>query len=359
MPSEATQLQPWQGQSEVPAAACQFACPDAVTFAAEDAKNNVRLVGYRGDIIKHWYWGKLALDMAGLGFAKKRVPGLIDHNTSKRLTYSETQQLEPEVAISGPFLSNADATQVREDMAGGFPFQASLSVIPEIVEQVADGASVEVNGKKLRGPGAVFRKARIEEISACVFGAFSNTESAAYAADDRQTVTFSLQDKENEMPTKSATPAAAPALTAATLQADHPDLYQEIFQAGVQSETERFVALKGACGDDAELLVQCFAAGKSVTEAQGARIEKLSAANTALTAKLQAAPTKSEPGRAPEDPAVAEFAAQPPAEDAPATFNEATATEDELKAHFAATPALHEEFDTVQAYVKAVEADRG
>lgn len=339
----------WNGQDNVPVSVCQFVCDDAVHFADDSTEEKgVRLSGYRGDIIKHWFWGNLAFDMDGLHFATKKTPGLIDHNSALRLTYSKKQAVKPEVFIEGPFLSNPDSAKLKQDMIEGFPFQASLTLNPEIVEQVADGQKAKVNGIIFKGPGAIFRKAAILEISACVFGVFKNTETTALSevANDKNGIRFSIC-KENEMVQEDQ-------MTIETFIDKWPDIHAEVFNAGKaeglaegrQKLSDLFKGVQVACGGDCDLLVACFAEGKTVEQAYKMRADKLQAANKQLGEDLvKARKTK-------VDPAIQEFTqgGPPPV----TTFDEAKATDEQLRDHFASTQECQDQFTSANAYIAAV-----
>lgn len=341
----------WDGKNQVPGNACHFVIDEGVCFADSADKNMVKLVGYRGDIIRHWFWGNLAFDMDGLRFDKPRTPGLIDHNTTKRLTYSKERNIKPETYIAGPFLDNANAQELAKDMKNEFPFQASLALRPELVEQVAEGQSVEVNGRKLKGPGAVFRKAAILEISAVVFGAFSNTESAAYS--DTEKYNFELSN-ERDFDMK---------LTLEQLKTEYAELYNQVFELGKteggKTAVERFTRLQKACGDDNDLLVKCFAENLDTGDAMARRIEKLSAEKTQLAEQLASQNSKlSTQNLTKPDAAQSEFNNQPkPAvvpQKEPVQFDEKNASDDELKAHFKATKEVQDEFASAESYIQYV-----
>lgn len=313
----ANEVKPWSGSRAVPASACRFLIDDAVEIAdagQDDKGSQVRIVGYRGDIVKHWFWGNLVIDLDGLHFDKARTPGLIDHDPAKRLTYSRQRAIKPETFIAGPFLANDAAAAVKADMAEGFPFQASMDVRPELVEKVSGGESVEVNGKRLKGPGNVFRKAAVMEISAVVFGAFSNTESSAFAAEEN--VTFDLTKEMDMTKDKDST---ALEMTAEVLKDQYAETHAQVLAegraAGMAAEKERFAALQKACGEDTALLAECFASGLTTAEALQKRNEKLIARNAELV-KLAGAKAS--------DPAISEFREQEPPENSktagPATF---------------------------------------
>jgi len=313
-----------------PRRACLFVRDGAVTFTddGDEKKAKFRMVGYSGEIIpNHWFWDNLAFDLDGLTFAQERTPVLDSHFTDRRLGFTTKQGIAESVTFEGTFLSNDHAQAFRQDMEEGFPMQASLYCPPSAIERVVKGESVEVNGRMLQGPGTVFRKATIKEVSMCVFGADSHTSAAAFAdAATDNTVTFKV--KENMMPnqTENQTPAT---MTVDRLKSEFADVHAEIFNAGerdgAEGEMTRFKALREACGDDAELLVTCFAEGKSVTDAQQMRIERLEKQLFAASK-----PSATNGAETTTDPAITEFKEQVPGptktdEGKPATFMEAVA----------------------------------
>ena len=139
---------------------------------------------------------------------------------------------------------------------------------------------------------------------------------------------------------------------------EYPELYEQIVrQAKEESEKatkDRFAELKTACGDDAQLLVACFAQDRTVLEAQHARIEKLEKLTMEQAAKLnEQVMQKQDAGSPPVDPAVAAFNNTPKPADT-AQFDEANATDEQLKEHFAATKDLQDRFTGAEAYIAYV-----
>jgi hypothetical protein len=338
------------GDLMVPRSACVFACPvDAVRFADEGEKNTFWIRAYDGGISEHWYWGRLAFDLEGITFASKRLPVLDSHYTASRVGFTTKNEIDEAVTFEGKFLSNAKATELRRDMKEGFPMQASLQFGSIQVEQVAEGATAKVNGRTLKGPGAVFRKGQVIEVSMAVLGAMPNTQSTAFAGDDTDTIEVERFLKEQTMKTDDKS-----AMTVETFQAEHADLYEQILAAGraagAAGEKERFAAIAKACGDDAALAADCFAAGMTVTEALTKCNAKLSEALAAANQKL-AGHTKT-----PVDPAKAEFKAQLPPNGGASIkkFDETAATDAELEAHFAVTPELRDQFTSAKSYIAQV-----
>ncbi len=345
---------PQQSNSEpqAPVRACLF--NSSLSFAEAAEKPGFSIVGYSGDIIKdHWYWGDVAFDLEGLKFAKARTPVLEEHFTSNRIGFATKQEITDKVTVDGQFLENDTAVSMARDLKSGFPMEASLYVPPSVVERVEEGASVEVNGKTLRGPGVVFRKAVIKEVSMCVFGADSNTRSMAmaYTDNDKTQIKFNLIKEKSIM--------AKETLTIETFAEEYPEIRSAVFAEGkaegiaeAKKQTAgQFAELQKICGSDNELLVQCLAEGKNPAEASAMKMAKLESANKELTEKLE----KSSEQKV--DPAIDEFRDQAKTPGANEKFDEAKATDQQLKDHYEANQDLQDEFHGVEAYLAYVQKE--
>ena len=137
------------------------------------------------------------VDMAGVKFDKNRTPIIIDHDTSRRVGYTQAHAVVPfggnvEVAgrkVKGPAIAAAgiassvsgEASELIADARGGFPFQVSIGA--SIVKGffVDDGDTVEVNGKTHKGPLIVAQKTLIRELSVTVLGADNKTAAKVTA----------------------------------------------------------------------------------------------------------------------------------------------------------------------------------
>jgi len=246
-----------------------------VEFAEEgEEKNKVQLTLYDGSIVKHWYWGNLAFDLSTMKMAKKgRNPILFSHDVNQRLAYSTKATFDQKFVLEGMFLESSEkAQEVKKEMVEGFPFEASLSFDPDKskIEHIREGESTEVNGHTLKGPGTVISNAVIAEGSICVFGALKNTVSDAFEIENRN-----LIEGENLMAEKKDQVK----LTAETFAAEYPELSEQVTAAaeadGEKAAMERFEQIRGLAKDDPAFVVEQFAAGKSVVEAQTALIERL------------------------------------------------------------------------------------
>ena len=348
--------------NKAPIQACIFNERTEVTFADGGAGgNNFRILGYSGKIIKnHFFWGSMAIDLKGLKFYKKRLAVLESHCKQCRIGFTTKQEIKDDVRFEGEFLDNENAQAMKADIQKGFPMEASLFCPPSIIERVLEGASVKVNGHVMRGPGAVFREAVIKEVSMCVFGLDTNTKSSAYADVDKQEIEFNLMEN-NIMAGETS---IAEIESVESFAALYPELHSEVFSAGKtegiaegitegkNAERALFAELKEACGDDHELLAQCFSEGKTAAEAMKLHAAKLGQENTKLAEKV----TELQKAKPAVEAAQVEFSdtATPPGEQTePGDANEET-----LKKEFAAMSADQQvEFGNVESYIAFKQAD--
>ena len=346
-------------ENTAPINACVFNDNAEVTFAEgdDDKSNKFRIVGYSGGIIKnHWFWGNLGIDLSGLKFAKKRTPVLEEHFRESRIGFTTKQDIADAVVVEGPFLDNDNAQKLKADIQKGFPMQASLLVPPSIVEHIIEGETTKVNGQTLKGPGTVFRKATIMEVSMCVFGADSDTKSSAYADIDKNEIKFNLFEEHNIMAEETQTQTEIESVESFAEQ--YPELHAELFEQGKtaglaegqKAERALFAGLKEACGDDHELLVQCYGEGKTAAEAMKLRVEKIEKEKAQLSEKVTELQNKKQR----VDPAVTEFT---DGAGAPGGKEKGKGDEETWKQEFSASEDLQAEFGDVKSYVAFKKAD--
>jgi hypothetical protein len=213
---------------QVPARACVFTLEegDTLQLAAGDEKKaaTFAIVANSGKpIANHWFWGNLGIELEGIK-AKKRVPILMDHDPAQRIGYSDARELTAKgLIMQGEFLQSSTlAAQVRGESLDGFPFEASVNLRPTKIERIPEGETATVNGHTLAGPGHVFRRSELREVSFCALGADSNTSAAALAQEGDVAVELHDTPPMNKPETKGAdqapspTTAAAPAATLST-----------------------------------------------------------------------------------------------------------------------------------------------
>lgn len=150
----------------------------------------MRMLVYSGGIIEgHWYWGKLGIDLKGIKFTRSKYPILENHRTDLKIGFSGKPSINGGVKLENDnvtFLNTEASQEFQETAAEGFPYQASIYAIPSVIERVEDGASVEVNGHTMEGPGSVWRQCEYQEASVCVFGWDKKTEAAVFSKEETE-----------------------------------------------------------------------------------------------------------------------------------------------------------------------------
>ena len=193
---------------KVPKAACSFA--EDSEFNLQFSENDLQkleafsMTAYSGKIIKnHWMWGDLAIDVEGITAAQSKLPILEQHDSALKLGYSTKPDISgktvffPQIKL----LDNEDADKFAKNLISGFPYQASLSVRPSLIEEFNEGETAEVNGYKMKGPGTIFRKSILKEASACVFGYDPKTSVTPLSEEEEMEVEF-LSLSEDKKPKK-------------------------------------------------------------------------------------------------------------------------------------------------------------
>lgn len=177
-------------------------CAFSIQQTVDDAPK-VTILGYSGGVIEnHWWWGNLIISTEGMSFPKDTYPVLIDHDTDRRIGFSQKPTIGKDGSLSievSQVLDNDEATRFIADSKAGFPFQASIRVRPTKIRQLDKGDSMFVNGREFVGPGTVFVESTYQEVSACVFGWDSNTSSAAFADDADSISAYVYKEEENTM----------------------------------------------------------------------------------------------------------------------------------------------------------------
>jgi hypothetical protein len=153
----------------------------------QDGQNRLNILAYSGGIIRnHWYWGNLGIDLKGLAMPKETYPILEGHRTDRKMGHFSTGQVRVNgnLRIEGATLLDTEASREFKKLSQkGFPYEASIYAVPTEIERVERNESAQVNGLTLVGPGTVWRRCTLREVSICVFGHDSETKAEALSQD--------------------------------------------------------------------------------------------------------------------------------------------------------------------------------
>lgn len=226
------------------------------------------MVALTGKPLAHWYFGTLAIDLAGVRM-KQRLPVLKDHNTEERLGYTTAMRNEPGrgIVAEGRLLQRSPAAQqVLADSADGFPWQASTYLQASKMQRLAEGQSDQVNGYKVDGPATIFRESTLREVTFTALGVDDDTSAtplSATGADDEVAVLQIEETMQNQTPAEQAAPAA-PAPAAADLSAQ----LAQATQSGLEAERARVLAILSQAADaQHDLARELITSGASLADA--------------------------------------------------------------------------------------------
>lgn len=222
---------------------------------------------YSGEIIpNHWWWGNLAIDLDGIQIYKQELPVLRDHEPDRIVGYTKRIKVEDgKVKVKGYILEDTeDGQEVVKLSRKGFPWQASMYIPPLSIEHVQAGETADVNGKKLTGPGTIFRRSVLRECSFCVLGADKHTEAKALADSDKQNLEIEVFNSNHEEKEGEKVPIES----VEQLKEQYPELCNKLTQEAIAQERRRILDIQSAAFEGQEELVKkLIEEGISVEEA--------------------------------------------------------------------------------------------
>jgi len=228
-----------QETQKIPKAALCFMDHDCFAqVKAKDGVDQLTMVVYSGGIIKgHWYWDNLAIDLTGMSFPKSKYPVLENHDSSRKIAFSKKPKIDSGALVidDAEFVDTPESEEFRKLSKQGFPYESSMYSRPTVIERVAEGAKVDVNGMTVKGPATVWRKSIFKEASACVFGWDSNTKATAFADEEIELTVETVDDKNLEIEEVNQ-------MTLEELKAEHPELFAELqaeIETGLQAKFDK------------------------------------------------------------------------------------------------------------------------
>lgn len=166
------------------ATALCFAAP--VTLAAAEpaaADRTFSGVAYGGGVVTdHAAWDAVGFDLAGLTAAAP-MPLLLQHDSDRVIGVIDRAHNDGSQLVIGGRLftaADADARAVAAKADAGLPWQMSVGIWFDRIEEVAPGAAFSLNGGAHQGPAVVARQSRVREVSFVALGADSSTHASVF-----------------------------------------------------------------------------------------------------------------------------------------------------------------------------------
>ena len=169
--------------SQHPKDAFQFRSePAALASRTESGPRKFGGTAYSAKLIRHHYWGAVIFDMATTQ-APDPTPILIEHDRSQRAGFAKLAISQDGITIAdGTLLDNDSGKAISSESDAGFPWQMSVHIEPDSIEEIKAGGTAVVNGQTVTGPAVVFRNNTIREVSFTPTGVDKNTDAIALSA---------------------------------------------------------------------------------------------------------------------------------------------------------------------------------
>jgi len=135
--------------------------------AGDDAPKKVSIVAYTGGAMSvAAYYSPVVIDLAGLTAGGEQIPLLAGHDTTQIVGHGAVSLSAQRIKVDGVISGAGQAAQeVIASAKNGFPWKASVGVIPAKTEFVERGATAKANGRSFAGPVNIVRGGVLEEIS--------------------------------------------------------------------------------------------------------------------------------------------------------------------------------------------------
>jgi len=293
----------------------------------------------------HWYWGNLAIDMAGLQIGRMDKPVLFEHDACEPLGYTTSITAGPDgIDVEGVLL---DVTEKGQEiialLAAGMPLQMSIFAPPSEVLILQEGESAQVNGKPITGPGAIFTNSTLREVTITTLGVDEGTCAALLSA--ASSFSTSVRERQTKMtnqdPNAGGTPAPAPAPASAA------QLAQAKLDAAAAERARVLAVTKLGAGLPAEIVEKAITDG---LDQGAAAMLFLDAERKGKESRLAAIRKTTPEASGVDDPDEVKKFSEKDAK-APAAPTAKLSTVEEAKAKFAASQELQDEFPTEADYV--------
>lgn len=151
----------------------------------ESALKKFKMTAYTGGLLDlAGFYYPVVVDLSGMRVRKKAIPILRDHRGSQIVGHTSEVTLNAgSIGLQGVMSgAGADAVEVRESAENGFPWEASIGAQSKRLIRVDEGETVEVNGRRFKGPIYVARQSQLKEVSFVAIGADRGGASATLVA---------------------------------------------------------------------------------------------------------------------------------------------------------------------------------
>ncbi|WP_417396905.1 hypothetical protein [Gimesia chilikensis] len=160
-------------------------CRVDIEAATEEGKPKpFKMLAYTGGVMYlTGFYLPVVVDLSGMKVTAKSRPALRNHDPLKIVGHTSQienngRNLRVAGLISG---SNEYSREVEDSSKNGFPWQSSIGARILRISRIAEGETVEANGRKFVGPLLVARQSILKEVSFVPLGADDSTNAKVAA----------------------------------------------------------------------------------------------------------------------------------------------------------------------------------
>lgn len=152
------------------------------TEASTSSTRNFSGLAYGGDVVSY-FGGQTIIDLSTLSFLQN-IAVLREHDVMDVVGITTSIDVsDGSIKISGKFADGVrGADEVFALMKSGLPWQMSVRIDSESVQQISHGVKETVNGREVTGPISIIRNGMLREVSFVIAGVDSNTMAIAASA---------------------------------------------------------------------------------------------------------------------------------------------------------------------------------
>jgi hypothetical protein len=155
----------------------QFSAPVAIEAAASKGPRRFSAVAYNGGELRvKGYKLPVVIDLDGLG-TRNTVTANLDHDQQKRVGHVDDVRNDHRALGLGGLVSatGSAAEEFTANHDRGYPWQASVEVSPEQIEEIPAGKTARANGRTFAGPIYIARKSILSGVAFLPQGADDGT----------------------------------------------------------------------------------------------------------------------------------------------------------------------------------------
>lgn len=172
----------------LPRSAFEFLAPAGISAPSDNPERRLTGVAYSGGMVTdQGYWSRLVIDLNSLS-VDTPIPLLLNHDRDETVGMVTTATTQAgNLGIEAKLFSDCDdeAAEIAAKADKGFPWQLSVGIWPNSIEDVPAGNDISLNGQTFTGPVTVFRGGRVREVSVVAIGADHRTSATVLNAGEQ------------------------------------------------------------------------------------------------------------------------------------------------------------------------------